>query len=104
MNTLQILKVLEQARYVRPLFNGVFAIDQLPKSDDGAYVVNTAKSTHPGKHWVAVYVTGNKVEYFDSYGGDHPLTKVYWWSLPRTWSPETIIQLNFVMTFFCFGN
>ena len=28
--------------------------------------------------------------------------KVYWWSLPRTWSPETIIQLNFLMTIFLF--
>ena len=83
MNTLQIRKVLEQDRYVRPLFNGVFAIDQLPKCVDGAYVVNTAKSTHPGQHWIAVYIAGDIVDYFDSYGGE-PSSDLQRWC--RNWS------------------
>ena len=73
MNTLQIQKILEENTYVKPLFKGVFAIDQLPKCDDGAYVVNTAKSTHPGKHWVAVYATGIKSSISIVMVGNHPL-------------------------------
>ena len=79
MNTLEILKVLEQDRYVSPLFHGVFPIDQLPKCSNGAYVVNTAKSNHPGEHWVAVYMSGNTVDYFDSYGGKPSSRLKRWW-------------------------
>ena len=99
MNTLQILKVLEQDRYVRPLFNGVFAIDQLPKCENGAYVVNTAKSTHPGQHWVAVYVTGNKVEYFDSYGGEPSSHLKRWWR-KRSWTYNAV-PLQSALTSVC---
>ena len=85
MNTLQILKVLEQDRYVKPLLRGVYAIDTLPKCTNGAYVVNTAPSNHPGKHWVAVFVCNSGVDYFDSYGGE-PSSRLKRWCKNRSWS------------------
>ena len=85
MNTLQILKVLEQDRYVKPLLSGVYAIDQLPRCTFGAYVVNTAPSKHPGKHWVAVYISAKGVDYFDSYGGEPSPRLKRWWK-NRSWT------------------
>ena len=53
----------------RPQFHGVFARDTLPLTrKDGGYVINFDLSSEPGSHWVAVYVKGSLVEYFDSSG------------------------------------
>ena len=41
MNTQQLKEVLTKDRYVGRIFNGVFARDQLPKFQNGAYVINT---------------------------------------------------------------
>ena len=45
MNTIQLSTILEQDRYVGPIFRGVYPIDQLPTIRDGAYVINTAPTT-----------------------------------------------------------
>ena len=64
MNTQQIRAILHNDYMTKDLFQGVFAIDQLPATCHGMYVVNTDEQDKPGEHWLAVY---NK-EYFDSYG------------------------------------
>ena len=40
----------------------------LPKIEDGAYVVKLAECEWVGTHWIAVYVNGDNVIYFDSFG------------------------------------
>ena len=50
-------------------FNGVFARDRLPlRRKNGGYIINFDLFSQPGSHWVAVYVHGDLVEYFDPFG------------------------------------
>ena len=51
-----------------PRFNGVYSRDNLPKIDDGAYVINLDEYSDIGIHWVALNVQNNNVTYFDSFG------------------------------------
>lgn len=72
MNTLDIQKVLKLNKCTKKYFQGVFAIDKIPKlvkSKPSMYVINTDKSNQPGQHWLAVYFTSTGcAEFFDSYG------------------------------------
>ena len=45
-----------------PSFNGVYSRNNLPKIKDGVYVINL------GEYWIALYVNGDNVTYFDSFG------------------------------------
>ena len=54
-----------------PRFNGVYSRDNLPKTKDGAYVINLDEYSDIGTHWVALYVQNNVVTYFDSFGVQH---------------------------------
>ena len=74
MNSQQLVSILKQDRYTAPLFLGVYPIIRLPSIPDGVYVVNTAPYTHPGLHWIALFVKDGTIEYFDSYGVDPPST------------------------------
>ena len=38
---------------------------------DEAYVINLDEHSHIGTHWIALYVNGNDITYFDSFGGEH---------------------------------
>lgn len=62
---------------LNPVFQGVFAADQLPKNPEKikprAYIVNADPINKPGSHWFGVYTEKNKCEVMDSYG------------LPLTW-------------------
>lgn len=54
-------------------FLGTFPYDLFPsyiKSMDYpiSFVINLSKSTEPGSHFVCIYMSQNKLEYFDSYG------------------------------------
>ena len=53
-----------------PRFNGVYSRDNLPKIEDGTYVINLDEYSDIGTHWVALYVHNN-VNYFDSFGVKH---------------------------------
>ena len=57
--------------HASPIFEGVFAADQLPgspeKIQDRAYIVNTDKINKPGTHWLAIFTKNYKCEVFDSY-------------------------------------
>ena len=52
-------------------FNGVYSRDNLPKIKDGAYVINLNEYSDFGTHWVYLYVSNNRVTYFDSFGVEH---------------------------------
>jgi hypothetical protein len=51
-----------------PHFAGVIACDQIPDLPNKipmGFVMNTDPSHMPGQHWVACYINGDSVEYFD---------------------------------------
>lgn len=73
MNSIEISEILSRNKYTRKIFKGVYPIDVLPNGKikpPFLIIINTAKSSHPGKHWIAIFVpTGScTVELFDSYG------------------------------------
>ena len=38
---------------------------------NGAYVINIHKYKSIGTHWIALYINGDNLTYFDSFGGKH---------------------------------
>ena len=54
-----------------PRFNGVHSRDNLPKINDGAYVISLDEFSDIRADWVALYVQNNNVTYFDSFGVEH---------------------------------
>ena len=62
-----------------PKFNGVYSRDNLPRTKDGAYIINLDEYSDIRTHWVALYVSeaspkdvdDNDATYFDSFGVDH---------------------------------
>ena len=61
----------EIQKYQRePRFNGVHSRDNLPKINDGAYVISLDEFSDIRADWVALYVQNN-VTYFDSFGVEH---------------------------------
>ena len=54
-----------------PRFNGVYSRDNLPKINDGVYVINRDEYFHIRTHWIALYVLNNYVTYFDSFRVEH---------------------------------
>jgi hypothetical protein len=71
MNTKQLNHFAYLDEKISKKFLGTFAIDLVPKViKSGFLIVNTLKSNEVGEgHWVALYISGNKLpnEYFDSY-------------------------------------
>ena len=51
--------------------NVVYSRNNLPKIKDGAYVINLDDYKSIGTHWIALYVNGDNVIYFDSFGIEH---------------------------------
>ena len=52
-------------------FNGLYSRNYLSKIKDGAYVINIDEFKSIGTQWIALYVNGNNVKYFDSFGVEH---------------------------------
>lgn len=57
----------------RRIFRGVYPRDKLPRwvstQQPCAFIINTDRSSGPGRHWVALWLDGKgKAEYFDSFG------------------------------------
>ena len=67
------LTSFERQKYYHNLtrFNGIYSRDNLPKINDGAYVINLDDYSDIGIHWIALYILNNYVTYFDSFGVDH---------------------------------
>lgn len=74
MNSLQINKILSRDRITRKYFLGVFASDKLPrriKRYPACFVCNVDKSSKPGSHWIAFFITSpDEAEFFDSFGNE----------------------------------
>ena len=51
-------------------FNGVYSRDNLPKINDGAYVINLDEYSNIGTHWVVFHVNNNDFTYYDSFQVD----------------------------------
>ena len=49
----------------KPVFNGIYFRDNLPKVKDRTYVVNLDEYESVETHCIALYVNGNNVTYFD---------------------------------------
>lgn len=52
-------------------WGGVYAVDKLPKKNiprHVSYIVNTARASSAGEHWLALRLTPDRLEFFDSYG------------------------------------
>ena len=70
------LTVFEIQKYYdnEPKFNGASSRNNLPKIQDGTYVINLDEFKSTGTHWIASYVNGNNRRaacdaiYFDSLG------------------------------------
>ena len=48
----------------------------MPETKDGAYVVILDEYKSTGTNLVALYVSGNKITYFDNFGVEHILKKI----------------------------
>ena len=59
-----------------PRFNGVYSRDNLPKTKNGAYVINLDEYEDVGTHWIALYVKNNEITYFDSFGVEYLSTGI----------------------------
>ena len=76
MNNVQIARLLNSHRLIKPYFGGVFSADQIIKQYNQLrnkfVVVNLDPSWKTGSHWVGIYFDEGKNEYFDSYGWEPP--------------------------------
>ena len=54
-----------------PRFNGLYSRDNLPRINDGEYVINLDEYSHIETHWFALYLQNNDVNYFYSFGVEH---------------------------------
>lgn len=84
MFTSQLEEALRKNYLTAPVFARVCGANEVPKQhpppDDmkRVYIINTQPTTHPGEHWIAVYLAPDKtVYYFDPYGiKPHPNIKL----------------------------
>ena len=49
----------------------VFIQNNLSQIKNGAYPINLVEFKSIGTHWIALYVNGNNIIYFDSFGVEH---------------------------------
>ena len=68
-----LLTNFEIQRYYhnKPKFNGVYSRNNLPKIKDGAYIINLDKYKSIRTQWITLYVNGDNVTYFDSFGVEY---------------------------------
>ncbi len=72
LNDVELLTWMNRHESTRRLMGGIHALDTLPLSvhyyKPTLFIVNTAKSSHPGKHWVCILLGLGTSEFFDSLG------------------------------------
>jgi hypothetical protein len=71
MNSLQLLKICLRDITVKKSFLGVFASNKMPKllNRPCCFIANTKPETHPGEHWIAIFINKEGYgDYFCSYG------------------------------------
>ena len=74
-----------------PKFNDVYSRNNLPKINDGAYVINLDQYKSIGNHWLALYVNDNNATYIVSFWVEHinnnariVLYWIYWFNI-KNW-------------------
>ena len=81
MNTSQLECCIKCDEVLSAHVVGVYASDTLPihgTNQSYGLIVNTDKSTSPGRHWCAIYNDGHgHIEFFDSYGRSPGYNSVY---------------------------
>ena len=98
MNSKKIIRLTQKCDYLRPIFIGVFARDNLPKrklskNKSHALIVNLDTKSQPGSHWIGIYAP-RKCRYIE-----------YWDSTGRPPRHESILNfLNYQREFFYFNN
>ena len=50
---------------------GVCSRNNLPQLKDGAYLINLDEYKSIETHWIVLYVNGNNMIYFNSFGVEH---------------------------------
>ena len=60
--------IIQQYFQNEPKFNDVYSRNDLPKKKDGAHIVNLDVFKSIRTHYIALYVNGNNIIYFDSFG------------------------------------
>ena len=60
----------------KPKFNCIYFRNNLPKIKDGTYVINLDEFKSIRNHWIALFVNGNNITYFDSLGLKHIPTEI----------------------------
>lgn len=71
MNTFELESLLKNNLFTRKVFEGVYAADIIPDRKHikkPLIIVNTHPKNMKGEHWLAFYVSRNKLEIFDSSG------------------------------------
>ena len=72
LTTQQLDYLAKQDPYLKPIFRGVFASDQLPDQKDlqprSSYIVNVDSHDQSGSHWISIFVEEDQCQVFDSYG------------------------------------
>ena len=75
MNSLQLANILQNNRYCKDSFIGVYPSNKIPYNFNHfpvSFIVNTDKEGQPGRHWQAVFIPNSRtIEFFDSFG-HHP--------------------------------
>ncbi len=96
MNTKELEDILSRNQVTKNVFQGVFAVDQLPKRNrkiPGLYIVNTDSSSEPGEHWIAIFFPeAGKPEYFDSFGLRPWKSEILNLLLPTWKENKTLVQ------------
>ena len=67
LTNLEILKYYQNG----PKFNAAYSKNNFPIIKDGVYVISLDDFKSIGTHWIALYVNGNNIIYFDSLGVEH---------------------------------
>ena len=63
---------IERCNQNKTTFNSVYSRNSLPKTKDGAYVINLDEFKSIGTHWIALYVKdNNNAICFDRFGVEH---------------------------------
>ena len=66
MKTLAVARLM----HMTPHFYGVFPCDQIPqlRGGEASFILNTDPHYETGEHWIAVYIKGKRIWFFDSFG------------------------------------
>lgn len=99
MNTLEIERFSRSNAHTRKIFAGCLASDMLPKMKikeknlPRAYVVNLCDSSRTDEfcHWVCIYISKNRVEYFDSSGQKSFVDNRHILRFIQTQKPKTLV-------------